>query len=96
MQGSVQHVDWLDTWEKLVFRTGFEIDQRAILRLGAQRQKRICQGQSLNLWFSADEDEEYVAEIHQEAVEDENITGIYYAYSKAGVTASKGECIACQ
>ena len=95
-QGSVQNVAWLTDEEKVVFKTAFEIDQKAILRLAAGRQRWICQGQSLNLFFSAGEDEEYIAEVHQEAFENPMILGLYYCYSKAGVTASKGECVACQ
>lgn len=49
--GSVQHVDWLDTYEKSVFKTAFEIDQMAILRLASARGKFIDQWQSLNLFF---------------------------------------------
>lgn len=95
-QGSVQKVDWLSPEEKLVFRTAFEIDQKAIIRLAAARQKWICQGMSLNLFFSADEDEEYIAEVHSEAFNNPNILSLYYCYSKAGVTAAKDECSACQ
>ena len=95
-QGSVQHLDFLSDHEKLVFKTAFEIDQRVILRYAAQRQRYIDQGQSLNLFFSADEDEEYIAEIHQEAFMNENILSLYYLRSEAGVNASKGEdCFAC-
>jgi ribonucleoside-diphosphate reductase alpha chain len=94
--GSVQHLDWLSDHEKLVFKTAYEIDQRAILRLASARQQYICQGQSLNLFFDADEDEEYMMEIHQEAFMDENIKGLYYMRTAAGVSASKGECLACQ
>jgi ribonucleoside-diphosphate reductase alpha chain len=94
-QGSVQHVDWLTEEEKEVFKTAFEINQKDIIRLAAARQKEIDQGQSLNLFFSADEDENYIAEVHQEAFENEDILGLYYCYSKAGVAASKGECTAC-
>lgn len=94
--GSVQHLDWLSDHEKLVFKTAYEIDQRAIIRLASTRQQFICQGQSLNLFFDADEDEEYMMEIHQEAFMDENIKGLYYMRTAAGVQASKGECLACQ
>tara|TARA_R110002096_G_scaffold110795_3_gene241966 strand:+ start:1446 stop:3167 length:1722 start_codon:yes stop_codon:yes gene_type:complete len=94
--GSVQHLDWLTDHEKLVFKTAYEIDQRAIIRLASTRQKYICQGQSLNLFFNADEDEEYIMEIHQEAFLDEDIKGLYYMRTAAGVQASKGECLACQ
>jgi ribonucleoside-diphosphate reductase alpha chain len=94
--GSVQKVAWLTDEEKAVFKTAFEIDQRAILRLASVRQRNLCQGQSLNLFFAAEEDEEYIAEIHREAFLDPMILGLYYCYSKAGVAASKGECELCQ
>lgn len=93
--GSVQGVKWLNEEEKAVFKTAFEIDQKAILRLAVARQQFICQGQSLNLFFSAEEEEEYIAEVHTEAFKNPMILGLYYCYSKAGVAASKGECIAC-
>lgn len=94
--GSVQHLDWLSDHEKMVFRTAYEIDQKAIIRLAAARQPRICQGQSLNLFFDADEDEEYILEVHQEAFTNENIKQLYYMRTMAGVQASKGECVACE
>lgn len=95
-QGSVQHVDWLDAHEKLVFRTAFEYDQRVPMKLTAARQRKICQGQSWNTYHSADEPEESVAAFMTEVFKDENITGHYYAYSKAGVVGSSGECTVCQ
>lgn len=93
--GSVQHLDWLTDEEKLTFRTAFEIDQKAVLRLASARATRIDQGQSLNLFFSADEDEEYISEVHQQAFMDENIKSLYYIYTLAGVQAAKNECLAC-
>lgn len=94
--GSVQGVDWLDEHEKNVFRTAFEIDQTAILRQASTRQRHVCQGQSLNLWFAAEEDPKYISSIYQLAFEDPNIIGIYYCYSRRNVQSSKGECEACQ
>lgn len=94
--GSVQHVDWLSEEEKLVFRTAFEINQSAILRLASARGKFMDQWQSLNLFFAAGEDEAYINQIHKEAFLDEGIVGLYYVYSKAGIQASKDECLACQ
>ena len=94
-QGSVQNVDWLTQEEKDVFKTAFEINQEAILRLASTRQKYIDQGQSVNLFFSANEDEAYISKIHQAAFLDENIHALYYVHSKAGVSGSKGECEAC-
>lgn len=94
-QGSVQHVNWLDDDEKQVFKTAFEINQKAVLRLASARSIYIDQWQSLNLFFSADESPEWIAEVHQEAFADENILALYYIYTQAGVQASKGECEAC-
>lgn len=95
-QGSVQHVDWLTEEEKKVFKTAFEIDQSAVLRMASARSAYIDQWQSLNLFFAADEDPAYIAEIHKQAFEDPNILALYYIYTQAGVQASKGECEACQ
>lgn len=105
--GSVQHLDWLSDREKLIFKTAFEIDQSVIIRLASQRQKNertgqkgIDQGQSLNLFFS--ENEEYVARVVKEALLDENIKGLYYQRSIRGIKGSKGqvlmepECVACE
>lgn len=94
-KGSVQHLSWLSDQEKLVFKTAFEIDQRAILRLASARQPYIDQGQSLNFFFSSEEKEEVILDIHKEMLLDENIKGAYYLRSESGVMASTGECIAC-
>jgi ribonucleoside-diphosphate reductase alpha chain len=95
-QGSVQHVEWLTPEEKEVFKTAFEINQKAVLRLASARSKYIDQWQSLNLFFAADEDPAWIAEVHKEAFLDENILALYYIYTQAGVQAAKGECEACQ
>lgn len=96
-QGSVQHVEWLTDDEKAVFKTAFEINQKAILRLASTRAKYIDQWQSLNLFFAADEYEAWVTEVHQEAFLDPNILGLYYIYTQAGIQAAKGDsCEACQ
>lgn len=47
--GSVQHLDFLSKNEKDVFKTFGELSQKEIVIQAAQRQKRIDQGQSLNL-----------------------------------------------
>ena len=94
--GSVQHVDWLTEEEKAVFKTAFEINQKAVLRLASARARYIDQWQSLNLFFAADEDPAWIAEVHREAFEDPNILALYYIYTQAGVQAAKGDsCEAC-
>lgn len=94
--GSVQHLDWMTEEEKKVFLTAYEIDQRVLLRLASSRGKYIDQGQSLNLFFDADESEAEIASVHKKAFLDENIKALYYMRSKAGVSGSKGECKACE
>lgn len=89
--GSVQHVDWLDDQEKLVFRTAYEIPQEALIRQASDRQRFIDQGQSLNLFFSAGEDPKYVAKIHKMAMFDPYIKALYYLRSQSGVSASRGK-----
>ena len=93
--GSVQGVSWLTTEEKAIFKTAFEINQKAVLRLASARAMYLDQWQSLNLFFSADEEPQWIAEVHQEAFADPNILALYYVYTQAGVQASKGECEAC-
>lgn len=93
--GSVQEEDWLTDDEKRVFRTAFEIDQRVIVRLASQRQRYVDQGQSINLFFSADAEEEYISEVHQQAFNDENILSLYYCYSTKQSVQPKG-CESCQ
>lgn len=92
--GSVQDVDWLTPEEKLVFRTAFEYDQKVLIRLAAQRAKYLDQWQSLNLFFAAEEDPKYIAEVHREAFLHPDILGLYYIYSKSGVKGSR-DCLAC-
>lgn len=83
-KGSVQHVDWLDETEKKVFRTAFEIDQHAIIRLASQRQAEIDQGQSLNLYLAGNATPEYTLSVHKEAMLDDQVLSLYYNYSTRG------------
>lgn len=93
--GSIQHVTWMTPEEKEVFKTAFEIDPYAILRQASDRQKYICQGQSINLFFGADDPEEHISAVHKAAFKDPRILSLYYIRTKAGVSASSGECVAC-
>lgn len=95
---SVQQEDWLTDHEKAVFQTAFEVDMFAYLRLCSQRQKYIDQGQSINLYFSGADSEEYVSDAHKWAFEDEGILALYYIYSSRnqGDATRMGECQVCQ
>jgi ribonucleoside-diphosphate reductase alpha chain len=62
--GSVQHLTVLDDWEKDVFKTSMEIDQRWIIEHAADRQRYIDQAQSLNVFFRPDSNVKYIHAIH--------------------------------
>lgn len=97
--GSVQHLDEkiLPKEEKEVFKTAFEINQKTVIDLAEQRQKWICQGQSLNLFFDAKEDEEWIHEVHKYAFQQERLKSLYYVRTQAGISADKGdECKSCE
>lgn len=97
-QGSVQGEDWLTEHEKLVFRTAFEINQETILIMGSQRQRWVDQGQSLNLYFTADAEEEEISHLHHLALVDPYIKALYYVRSLNGVAKHKvdtSDCFAC-
>lgn len=94
-EGSVQHVAWLDEEEKKVFKTAFEVDQRAIVRLASSRQRYLDQGQSLNLFFPSGTDEEYISDIHREVFLDDRILGLYYIRSNSSNKPSDGACSSC-
>lgn len=96
-KGSVQHLDFLTEEEKEVFKTAYEINQKVLIDLAEQRQKWICQGQSLNLFFDANEDEEWIHEVHKHAFEQERLKSLYYVRTMPGITADKNdECKACE
>lgn len=95
--GSVQGVEWLTDKEKGVFKTAFEIDQSVIIQMAAARQKFVCQGQSLNLFFAHNDKEDYISRVHQEAFENPDVLGLYYVYSNNEIKADRtGGCEACQ
>lgn len=94
-RGSVQKVDWLTPLEKRVFKTAFEINQEAVLRMGSARSPYVDQWQSLNLFFAAEEDPAWIAHCHKIAFEDPEMLGLYYITTQSGVIASR-ECAACQ
>ena len=93
--GSVRSLDFLSDREKLVLRTAFEIPQEALLNLASARQSFVDQSQSLNLFFAADESEEYIAQVHKQAFLDPKIKSLYYLRTQSGVQASKG-CTVCE
>ena len=62
--GSVQHLSFLDEWEKDIFKTAMEIDQRWVIEHAADRQAFIDQAQSLNVFFRPDVNIKYLHAVH--------------------------------
>ena len=79
-KGSVQHLDFLDVWEKATFKTAVELDQNFIIRHAADRQPFIDQGQSVNLFFPADTTKKELHEAHLKAWKS-GLKGLYYCRS---------------
>ena len=80
--GSVQHLDFLTPEEKDTFKTSFEIDQRWLLELAADRTPYIDQATSLNLFIPADVDKWDLLMLHYRAWE-LGIKSLYYLRSKS-------------
>ena len=79
--GSVQHLDILDEWQKDIFKTSMEIDQRWIVEHAADRQDYIVQAQSLNLFFRPDVNIMYLHAVHFMAWK-QGLKTLYYCRSE--------------
>jgi ribonucleoside-diphosphate reductase alpha chain len=86
--GSVQHLDWLDDWNKDVFKTSMEIDQRWIVEHAADRQSYIDQAQSVNLFFRPDVNVKYLHAVHFMAWK-MGLKTLYYCRSEKLAKADK-------
>jgi ribonucleoside-diphosphate reductase alpha chain len=81
-EGSVQHLDFLSDEEKAVYKTAFELDQRWIIELAADRTPLICQSQSLNVFLPGDIDKWDLHMLHWVAWE-QGVKSLYYCRSKS-------------
>ena len=109
--GSVAHLDFLDDWTKDVFKTAVEIDQRWVIDMAADRQKEICQSQSLNLFFPGNVSKQELHAVHMMAWK-QKVKTLYYLRSEALKraenvsvealrqyifdTIDEGACLACE
>ena len=110
-RGSVQHLDFLDDYTKDVFKTAVEIDQKWIIEFAGDRQKHICQSQSLNVFFPADVSKQELHAVHMMAWK-QKVKTLYYLRSEAMKRAEtisdealrqymfdsidEGACLACE
>jgi len=81
-QGSVSHLDFLTKEQKKVFKTAFEIDQKWIIEMGADRTPNISQAQSINIFVPADVHKRELHQIHFQAWK-KGLKSLYYCRSKS-------------
>ena len=99
--GSVYDCKVLETHEKDIFKTAFEIDQRWIIELAGDRSKFIDQGQSINLFFESNTQKSYLNKVHIDSWK-KGVKSLYYCRSKSEKRAqvvgqeNYKECLACQ
>jgi ribonucleoside-diphosphate reductase alpha chain len=86
-EGSVQHLDFLSQDDKDVYKTAFEIDQRWVVELAADRTPDVCQSQSVNIFLPGDVDKWDLHMLHWQAWE-RGCKSLYYLRSKSVQRAS--------
>jgi ribonucleoside-diphosphate reductase alpha chain len=106
-EGSVAGLECFDDYEKAVFRTSFEIDQRWIIEHAEDRAPLICQAQSVNVFLPADINKYDLLALHWSAWE-KGLKSLYYCRSKSIQRTSVAgkfdapepldydECLSCQ
>ena len=101
--GSVQHLDFLSTEQKDVFRTFAEINQASIINQAAIRQDYIDQSQSLNLMVSPDMPTKDVNKLLIDAWK-LGVKTLYYqhsmnsaqAFARKKLNLNDLQCVACE
>ena len=86
--GSIQNIPNVPENLKLLYRTAWEISQRAILDMAADRGAYICQSQSLNV-FMENASAPKLTSMHFHAWSSGLKTGMYYLRTKAATDAIK-------
>ena len=81
-RGSVQHLDFLDDYHKEVFKTAREIDQFELIKQASDRQKFVCQGQSINLFVDPEASPDYLFRLHLSAWKG-GLKSLYYLKSSS-------------
>ena len=86
--GSIQNIQEIPENLKALYRTAWEISQRAILDMAADRGAYICQSQSLNV-FMENASAPKLTSMHFHAWRSGLKTGMYYLRTKAATDAIK-------
>ncbi|MFM7458916.1 MAG: ribonucleoside-diphosphate reductase subunit alpha [bacterium] len=85
-KGSVRNLDFLTDEEKKIFKTGYELDMKELIIQAADRQKYICQSQSLNLFLKSPISGKQLNDIHVLAHE-LGVKSLYYLRSESVIEA---------
>lgn len=96
--GSVQHLEFLTSHEKEVFKTFSEVSQMDVIKLAASRQVFIDMGQSINLMIHPSTPPKEINNLMLTAYK-EGVKSLYYQYSiNAAQEYNKSllECSACE
>jgi len=106
-RGSVLHLKELSDYEKDTFKTAIEINQQWIIEHASDRQKFICQAQSVNVFVPADVNVKELHDIHMLAWK-RKLKTLYYCRSEAIKRAEllskkiertiipEADCLACE
>jgi ribonucleoside-diphosphate reductase alpha chain len=86
--GSVLNIGRVPTELKQIYKTAYEISMKVIIDMAADRQRFVCQAQSMNL-FVPNANVAKINSMHFYAWERKLKTGMYYLRSKSAVDAKK-------
>jgi len=87
--GSIQHLDWIPQDIKDVFKTASEVDQQNLIDMAAERQKHICQAQSINLFLPATVSTKQLHQLHFSAWKN-GLKSLYYLRSSSVKSTNTG------
>lgn len=87
-EGSVSHLTFLSDLEKDVFKTAYELDQRWLIQLAADRTPYVDQGQSLNIFVPGNVSKKILHDLHFMAW-NMGVKSLYYARSTSMQRADK-------
>ena len=84
-KGSVQNIKGLPRFLKDIYKTSYEIDQKLMIKMSAERAIFVCQSQSLNLFFDKPSFKTLTS-THFHSWKLGLKTGMYYLRTRAGIS----------
>ena len=84
-KGSVQNLKLMPKFLREVYKTAFEVDQKLVIKMSAERAIFVCQSQSLNLFFDKPSFKDLTT-CHFYGWKNGLKTGSYYIRTKAAIS----------